>query len=119
MPDFFFIGEEELLVAFRLAGVGGRAVTGRDEALEAFLVATGQRELTLRPDEAGLPEANGLGSKVLILSSGVSALLEPETRAWQFRGDYPLIVEVPSPGATLNGEGSLLAAIREAVGINI
>lgn len=119
MPDFFFIGEEELLVAFRLAGVGGRAVSGRDEALEAFLVATGQRERTQRPDEPASPEASGVGSKVLILSSGVSALLEEETRAWQFKGDYPLIVEIPSPGEAPAESGSLLAAIREAVGISI
>ena len=119
MPDFFFIGEEELLVAFRLAGVKGRAVTGRDEALEAFLAATGQHERALRPDEVAAPEASGVGSKVLILSSEVAALLEPETRAWQFRGDFPLIVEIPSPGAAPEGEGSLLAAIREAVGISI
>ncbi len=119
MPDFFFIGEEELLVAFRLVGVGGRAVYGRDDALEAFLTATGQKRLTRRPDEPAPVEATGSGSKVLILSSGVVGLLEEEARDWQFRGDYPLVVEIPSPGAAPDGGRSLLAAIREAVGISI
>jgi V/A-type H+-transporting ATPase subunit F len=119
VPDFFFIGEEELLVAFRLVGVGGRAVTGRDEALEAFLAATGQRTRALRPDEPASPEASGAGSKVLILSSEVTALLEDEAREWQFGGEYPLIVEIPSPGAAPDEGRSLLAAIREAVGISI
>jgi V/A-type H+-transporting ATPase subunit F len=119
VPDFFFIGEEELLVAFRLVGVGGRAVTGRDEALEAFLAATGQKALALRPDEPASPEATGAGAKVLILSSGVAQLLEEEARAWQFGGAYPLLVEIPSPGTTPDEGRTLLAAIREAVGISI
>jgi V/A-type H+-transporting ATPase subunit F len=119
MPDFFFIGEEELLVAFRLVGVAGRAVSGRDEALEAFLVATRQVKQTLRPDEPASPETTGAGSKVLILSSEVSKLLEDEARDWQFEGQYPLIVEIPSPGAAPDEGRSLLAAIREAVGISI
>lgn len=119
MPDFFFIGEEELLVAFRLVGVGGRAVAGREEALDAFLAATGQREGRKRPDEPAPPEATGAGSKVLILSSGVAGLLAEEERDWQMGGDYPLIVEIPSPGAAPDEGRSLLAAIRQAVGISI
>jgi V/A-type H+-transporting ATPase subunit F len=119
VADFFFIGEEELLVAFRLVGVAGRAVLGRDEALEAFLEITGQK----RPADSGYrgspaPET-GLGAKVLILSSEVARALETEARAWQFRGDYPLIVEVPSPGTAPEEGASLLKAIREAVGISI
>lgn len=119
MPDFFFIGEEELLVAFRLVGVGGRAVTGREEALEAFLVATGQKAPALREGEPPPPGATGAGVKVLILSSGVASLLEEETRDWQLGGEYPLIVEIPSPGAEPDEGRSLLAAIRDAVGISI
>lgn len=118
MADFFFIGEEELLVAFRLVGVVGRAVQGREEALEAFLQATGQRKPA--PADGNLPvQETGRGAKVLILSSGVAMALEEEARAWQFRGDYPLIVEVPSPGSSPDEGASLLKAIREAVGISI
>ena len=106
-------------MAFRLVGVGGRAVSGREEALEAFLVATGQKALTRRPDEPVPQETSGAGSKILVLSSGVVGLIEEEARAWQFRGDYPLIVEIPSPGAAADEGRSLLAAIREAVGISI
>ncbi len=118
MADFFFIGEEELLVAFRLVGVAGRAVLGRDEALEAFLQATGQAKASSSDDGLPAPET-GKGAKVLILSSEVAMSLEGEARAWQFRGDYPLIVEVPSPGAGPDEGASLLKAIREAVGISI
>lgn len=113
MSDFYFIGEEELVVAFRLVGVDGRAVNGREEALEAFLRATG-RAL----DAAGRPLA-APGIKVLVLSTAVAALLETEARDWQFSGEYPLIVEIPSPGVGYDEGRSLVSAIREAVGIRV
>ncbi len=140
MPDFFFIGEEELCVAFRLVGVGGKAVANREEAVEAFLEATGRPSGLLRPsagaapdgallDGASRPEAASAGlseeapsrraAKVLVLSSRTAALLEEETRDWQFGGEYPLVVEIPSPGAGADERRSLVAAIREAVGISI
>lgn len=135
MPDFFFIGEEELCVAFRLVGVAGRAVSGREEAVEAFLEATGRPSGQGRPpagaglDGAPPPDASAAGrpaeapprraAKVLVLSSRTAALLEEETRDWQFGGEYPLIVEIPSPGAGADERRSLVAAIREAVGISI
>lgn len=135
MPDFFFIGEEELCVAFRLVGVGGKAVANREEAVEAFLEATGRPSGLLRPsagaapDGALRPEAAHAGppeeapprraAKVLVLSSRTAALLEEETRDWQFGGEYPLVVEIPSPGAGADERRSLVAAIREAVGISI
>ncbi|MBL8967517.1 MAG: V-type ATP synthase subunit F [Spirochaetaceae bacterium] len=127
MPDFFFIGEEELCVAFRLVGVDGRAVANREEALEAFLVATGQG----LPAEAGsgaaatvaaavaAPAGRGRASKVLVMSSETAAMVEEEAKEWQFGGEYPLIVEIPSPGAGPDEGRSLVAAIREAVGISI
>jgi V/A-type H+-transporting ATPase subunit F len=112
VPDFYFLGEEELLTAFRLVGVDGRAVVGRDEALEAFRLATGQspREKAVREEPV---------AKVLILSSSVASLLEEETRDWQYGGEYPLVVEIPSPGSGPEEGRSLVAAIREAVGISI
>jgi len=117
VPDFFFIGEEELCVAFRLVGVDGRAVANREEALEAFLVATGQG----LPDGAAAspPAERGRAAKVLVMSSETAAMVEEEAKEWQFGGEYPLIVEIPSPGAGPDEGRSLVAAIREAVGISI
>lgn len=112
MADFYFLGEAELVTAFRLVGVDGMAVVGRDEALAAFRRLTGQAS----QEKGGLGEGP---ARVLILSSSVAGLLEGETRDWQYGGDYPLIVEIPSPGAGREEGRSLVAAIREAVGISI
>lgn len=113
MSEFFFIGEEELLVALRLVGVEGRAVLGREEALEAFLLATG------RGSDADRSAIGAQGIKILILSTGVASLLEAEAREWQFGAQYPLVVEIPSPGSSFDGSRSLVTAIREAVGIRV
>ncbi len=110
MPDFFFVGEEELLVAFRLVGVGGIAVANRAEALSAFAAVT---------EGGGAPLGLEGRPKVLILSSRIAAMLDEEARDWQFGGEYPLIVEIPSPGVAPDEGRSLVAAIREAVGISI
>ena len=119
MPDFFFIGEEELLVAFRLAGVAGVSVSNREEALESFLAVTKGRGEAPSSDEGPRRDLTGVGAKVLILSSAIAGLIEEEARDWQIGGNYPLIVEIPSPGAAPDEGRSLLAAIREAVGISI
>lgn len=123
MPDFFFIGEEELRVAFRLVGVDGRAVANREEALEAFLVATGQALPAGAGDAASVgaaaPTERGRAAKVLVMSSETAAMVEEEAKEWRFGGEYPLIVEIPSPGAGPDEGRSLVAAIREAVGISI
>lgn len=134
MPDFYFLGEEELVTAFKLVGVDGQAVVGREEALDAFRRLTGQSAKSgsdgraasagtavsgASAADAGLRAGGVTQAKVLILSSGTASLLEDETRDWQYGGAYPLIVEIPSPGAGTETGRSLVAAIREAVGISI
>jgi vacuolar-type H+-ATPase subunit F/Vma7 len=119
VPDFYFIGEEELLVAFRLVGVEGCAVTGREEALEAFQTATGQGPADTTAAAKGPAKRESQRPKILILSSAIAGLLDEETSDWQFSGEYPLIVEIPSPGKSPDEGRSLVSAIREAVGISI
>lgn len=40
--DYFVIGERELVLGFKLAGVQGAYVSNRNEALEAFCKVTGK-----------------------------------------------------------------------------
>ncbi|MEI6873818.1 MAG: V-type ATP synthase subunit F [Spirochaetota bacterium] len=106
MAGIFVIAEEEIVLAFKLAGVDGFSASGREEALDAFRRATG--ELT-----------GGEAVKVLILTEEVSDLLEEEVKAWQFSGEYPLIVEVPAQGPRSANRKSIVDAVREAVGVMI
>jgi vacuolar-type H+-ATPase subunit F/Vma7 len=113
MTDFFVIAEDEVVLAFRLAGAEGRGVTGREDALDAFRYATGSGT-----DSMGRSYP-GIGAKVLVLTEGIADLLEEEAKEWQLEGNYPLIVEIPGPGGRAVGRKSLVDAIREAVGIRV
>jgi vacuolar-type H+-ATPase subunit F/Vma7 len=113
MTDFFVVAEEEIGLAFRMVGVEGRAVAGRDEALDAFRCATGRGA-----DPAGRPY-KGKGAKVLILTEEVADLLEAECLDWQLAGRFPLIVEIPSQSKGRKSRKSLEEAVREAVGVGI
>ena len=74
--EYFFIGERELYLAFRLVGVGGEVVNNRGDALEAFKLMTGQSSKVAGPAVKDRP-------KVLILTEDVSSMLEKEVLDWQ------------------------------------
>ena len=113
MADFFVIAEEEIVLAFRMVGVDGRAVSGREDALDAFRYATG-----MGADPSGRAY-KGIGAKVFILTEEVADMIEAEAMAWQLAGGFPLIVEIPSQGQGKTGRKSLEDAVRDAVGVGI
>jgi vacuolar-type H+-ATPase subunit F/Vma7 len=113
MADFFVVAEEEIVLAFRMVGVEGRSVSGREEALDAFRYATGTGS-----DPSGRPY-KGIGAKVLVLTEDAADLVEDEALEWQLGGGFPLIVEIPSQGGTKQGRKGLVDLVREAVGIGI
>jgi V/A-type H+-transporting ATPase subunit F len=100
--DYFFIGESELLCAFGFAGVGGSAVSNKDEALSAFRTAT-----------ASSP------CKILLLTEQAADWIGEELTAWQLAGSYPLVVELPGLAGSLPGRKNLVDSIREAIGIHV
>ncbi|MGO8694224.1 MAG: V-type ATP synthase subunit F [Rectinemataceae bacterium] len=106
MADIFVIAEEEIVLAFRLIGVDGRGVTGRDEALDAFRSATAPREKGARP-------------KVLVITEEIGDMLESELEGWSSSGAYPLVVPIPSQRPGPAGHRSIVDAIRRAVGIAV
>jgi vacuolar-type H+-ATPase subunit F/Vma7 len=113
VADFFVVAEEEIVLAFRMVGVAGRAASGREASLDAFRYATGTGS-----DPSGRAY-KGIGAKVLILSEDVADILEAEALEWQLGGGFPLIVEIPSRGRGRPGRKSLEDAVREAVGVGI
>jgi vacuolar-type H+-ATPase subunit F/Vma7 len=100
--EFFVIGDEEVVLGFRFAGVDGVAAYSRAAALEAFQRATTSGD-----------------TKILILTEQVSAMIADEVTAWQFGGAYPLVVEVPGIEGHLENRRSLVDSIREAVGVHV
>jgi len=104
MSDFFVIAEEEIVLAFRMAGAEGRAVSGRDEAIEAFRAAVGRSPAR---------------HKVLVLTEEVADMIGEEAREWQAGGGFPLIVEIPGQRPGRADRKGLVDLVREAIGVSI
>ena len=115
--DYFFIGESELVTAFRFVGIDGIAVSDPKEAREAFARMT---RGAIAASDAVLPDAEyGSLVRVLILTEEVADSLGPELTDWQISGRYPLIVELPGLHGHLQGRKTLVDAIRDAIGIRV
>jgi V/A-type H+-transporting ATPase subunit F len=114
--DYFFIGDAELVTAFRFVGIEGKAAADADEARAAFLrITRGWNETA----GAVLPGAGGEGCRVLILTEEAADWLGELLIEWQLSDRYPLIVEIPGILGRLPGRKTLVDSIREAIGIHV
>jgi len=103
VTEIYVIAEEELIIAFRMIGLEGAAVSGRDEAIIAFRAA-------IDPFS---------GCKMLILTEEIADALGVDLVQWQLSGKYPLVVDIPPLSGTPVGHKSLVDAVRQAIGIKI
>lgn len=112
--SYFFIGDAELLSAFRIVGIEGQAVTNPREARSAFnritkgIVEGTQTSLPVKKDY-----------KVVILTQEVASWMDDLIQDWQLGAAFPLLVEIPGLLGPLEGRKTLLDAIREAIGVRV
>ena len=99
---FFCVADEDTVRGFRLAGIAGEAVAGRDEAVAALRRAAQQADLG-----------------VLIVTQSVAADARAEVDAIRLKMATPLVVEVPGPEGPLPGRKTLRDFVQEAVGIRL
>jgi V/A-type H+-transporting ATPase subunit F len=116
--DYFFIGDPELVTAFRFIGIEGHAARDPTEAAIVF------RRITEGwVEDAGvvLPDAvrGAEGCRVLILTEETAGWIEELLVNWQLSGRYPLIVEIPGIMGRIPGKKTLVDSIREAIGIHV
>jgi V/A-type H+-transporting ATPase subunit F len=112
--DYFFIGDPELVIAFRFVGINGAAVRGADDARSVF------RKMTEGWDEtAGMVMPGFERCRVLIITEEVADWADELLVQWQLSDKYPLIVEVPGMMGRLPGRKTLVESIREAVGVHV
>jgi V/A-type H+-transporting ATPase subunit F len=114
--DYYFIGDAELVTAFRFVGIDGKAVSGAEEARAAFLRITQGWDETAG---AVLPSAAPENCRVLVLTEEAADWLGDELTQWQLSGRYPLVVEIPGTMGRLEGRKTLVDSIREAIGIRV
>ena len=116
--DYFFIGDPELVTAFRFIGIEGHAARDPTEAAIVF------RRITEGwVEDAGvvLPDAlkGAEGCRVLILTEETAGWIDELLVNWQLSGRYPLIVEIPGIMGRMPGKKTLVDSIREAIGIHV
>ena len=100
--EYFFLGDSELVTAFRFVGVEGISVGSAEEAGEYFDHITGTESC-----------------QVLIMTEEVADWLGDTLIEWQLLDNYPLIVELPGLLGRLPGRKSLVDSIRESIGVRV
>jgi len=112
---YFFLGDEELVTAFRFIGIDGIAVKNRQEATDVFRKITEGRESPDLPDIPG----GAVSCQILILTEETADWLGDLMINWQLSGHYPLLVEIPGISGRLPDRKTLVELIREAIGIHV
>ena len=116
--DYYFIGDSELVTAFRFIGIGGTSVRDSGEAVSVFRrITEGWIEEAGTAIPGTLPEAEHC--RVLLLTEEVADWLGGLLIDWQISCRYPLIVEIPGITGRLPGRKTLVDSIREAIGIHV
>jgi V/A-type H+-transporting ATPase subunit F len=118
--DFFFIGDPELVTAFRFIGIRGKAVSNAEDAKSAFLDIThGMDNRSNTGVVPVVPMEKLEHCQILILTEEVADWLGDMLIQWQLSDQYPLVVEVPGMMGKLPGRKTLVESIREAIGIHV
>jgi vacuolar-type H+-ATPase subunit F/Vma7 len=100
--SIWVLGSSEMVTAFALAGVGGRAVERRVELLSALEEAV---------------EMDGI--RVLAVEEGIAALARDEIDRLKLDARAPLLVEVPGPGGPAEERQTALDLVRRVLGIRV
>jgi V/A-type H+-transporting ATPase subunit F len=114
--DYFFIGDPELVTAFRFIGIEGEAVLDADDAVAAFRRITEGWDSTAN---AVLPMAGAEDCRVLIMTEEAADWVGDLLIKWQLSDRYPLVVEIPGAMGRLPGRKTLVDSIREAIGVHV
>jgi V/A-type H+-transporting ATPase subunit F len=121
--DYYFLGEEELVTAFRLIGIQGMAIKNGQEAVAVFRWITEGLESPAIASgvDSSLPDlpSEAAHCQVLILTEETADWLGDFLTNWQLTGRYPLLVEIPGIGGKLPGRKTLVELIREAIGVHV
>ena len=116
--DYFFLGDAELVTAFKFIGIDGSIAANAEQAISLFRRITegwNENAETVLPDT--LFAADSL--KMLIMTEEVAQWLGILLINWQLECRFPLIVEIPGIMGHISNRKSLVDSIREAIGLHV
>lgn len=99
--EFFCIADKDSSLGFKLSGIETREVNSKPEALEGLKVALATPDLG-----------------IVIVTSKAASWLRTEIDEIIYQQEVPLILEVPSKGGQVQGQG-LEDFLKGALGISV
>ncbi len=102
--NFFVLGDDDVILGFKFAGIDGKAVYSKEEIEKEF-------------DSVIKGEYGEIG--VLILTEKTVKPIEDRVNEWQQKALYPLIVEIPDLYGHIEGRVTMLDSIKRAIGISV
>lgn len=99
---FYVIGDRHTVLGFRLVGIDGVEVTGRDEALAALKEAV-----------------NREGVGIVLITERVASEIRDEVEARLYGMGFPLVLEIPDSGGASPDRPAIEDIVRKAIGISI
>jgi V/A-type H+/Na+-transporting ATPase subunit F len=96
------IGDPEAVRGFSLAGVGGQSAVTTEEVNQALDKALAQPEIG-----------------IILVTQGVSRLIEARMDYLKLRSTVPLVVEIPGPEGVSPDQPTLGDIVLRAIGIRI
>ncbi|MGL4524953.1 MAG: V-type ATP synthase subunit F [Spirochaetia bacterium] len=99
---YFFIGDEESAIAFRMAGVETALSTTEQEALTALNTAIADETIA-----------------IILITETAAQLIQDVVNQYIFALDFPLICEIPGASGRLPDRMTLHEMANHAIGVKI
>lgn len=99
---FYVLGDDETVLGFRLVGVAGKVVEGRDESLLALNEAVGDKQVG-----------------VVLITEKVAAGIRDEVEARLYGLGFPLVLEIPDSSGPDPERLNIQDVVRKAIGVSI
>ncbi len=97
---YYCIGDEDTVLGFSLVGLSGQAVHTAQEAASAWARAIEDRN-----------------NAVIIITESVADMIRDTVDRYLFSESFPLVVEIPDPGASSSRD--LRTLVNEAIGVSL
>jgi V/A-type H+-transporting ATPase subunit F len=99
---FYVLGDDETVLGFRLVGVAGKVVEGRDESLQALREAVGDKQVG-----------------VVLVTEKIAAVIRDEVEARLYGLGFPLVLEIPDSSGPDPERLNVQDVVRKAIGVSI
>ena len=99
---YSIIGDEDAVLGFGMVGVSGKVAVNADEARRAF-------QAMLEDKEAG----------IIIITEPVADMIRSIVDKYLFTESFPLIVEIPDRGGSMEGRPGIREMVNAAIGLKL